>query len=105
VFHIWAVSEGYIVIIGASIPALAPLWRRGKRTASDLRSYEMYGNGQSRSQTAIRGGKSQTVSNVQKTVVEAGSPLPGYSSISQEHILAPEKDEIVRTVVVDLSYT
>lgn len=103
-FHIWAVSEGYIVIIGASIPTLAPLWRRRKRTASDLRSYEMYGNGRSRSRTVIKGGESQAVSNVQKTVLEAGSPSPGYSSTSQEHILAPEKDEILRTVVVDVSY-
>jgi hypothetical protein len=104
VFHIWAVSESYIVIIGASIPTLAPLWRRGKRTTSDLHNYEMYGNGQSRSRTATKGGKSQAVSNVQKTVVEAGSPSPGYSSTSQEHILGPEKDEILRTVVVDVSY-
>ncbi len=103
-FHIWAVSESYIVIIGASIPTLAPLWRRGKRTTSDLHNYEMYGNGQSRSRTATKGGKSQAVSNVQKTVVEAGSPSPGYSSTSQEHILGPEKDEILRTVVVDVSY-
>ncbi|KAF8854037.1 hypothetical protein BDZ45DRAFT_628217 [Acephala macrosclerotiorum] len=102
VFSLWAVSENYIVIIGASIPTLSPLWRRGMRNASDLRSYEMYGNNDSRGRTVNIVGQSRSASNVQKTVANTNSTSRGYSSTSQEHIL---ESEIVRTTVVDVSYS
>jgi hypothetical protein len=49
-------------------------------------------------------GKSGPYPDAQKTIVIAESPSPGYSSTSQEHILEPDKSDIVRTVVVDVSY-
>jgi hypothetical protein len=45
------------------------------------------------------------MSNAQKTVANTDSITPGYSSTSQEHILEPEKSDIVRTVAVDVSYS
>jgi hypothetical protein len=41
-FLLWAVSEEYIVIIGASIPSLCPLVRRAKRSSTYHRTYEMH---------------------------------------------------------------
>ena len=102
VFHIWAVSENYIVIVGASIPTLSPLWRRGKQNTSDLRGYEMYGNNDSKGRNISIVGQGRSTSNVQKTVANTDSTSPGHSNTSQEHIL---ESEIVRTIVVDVSYS
>jgi hypothetical protein len=103
VFHEWAVSENYIVIIGASIPTISCLWRRGRRSPSEQLSYEMYGEnsgGRTVSRVGVR-----SMSNTQKTVANTDSITPGYSSTSQEHILEPEKSDIVRTVALDVSYS
>jgi hypothetical protein len=105
VFHLWAVSENYIVIIGASIPTISCLWRRGRRSASEQLSYEMYGENNTGGRTISRVGV-RSMSNTQTTIANSNSiPTPDYSSTSQEHILEPEKSDIVRTVVVDVSYS
>ena len=102
IFHFWAVSENYIVVIGASIPTLSPLWRRAIRNTSDLRSYEMYGNDRSKGQSVTIVGQRRSTSNIQKTVSDTDLNSRGYSNASQEHIL---ESEIVKTVVVDVSYS
>ena len=104
VFHLWAVSENYIVIIGASIPTISRLWRRGRRSPSEQLSYEMYRENSSKGRTVSRVGV-LSMSDAQKTVANTDSITPGYSSTSQEHILEPEKSDIVRTVVEDVSYS
>jgi len=103
VFHLWAVSENYILIIGASVPTISTLWRRGRRSPIEQLSYEMYGENISRGRTVSRVGV-RSMSNAQKTLANTDSITPGYSTTSQEHILEPEESDIARTVVVDVSY-
>jgi len=106
VFHLWAVSENYIVITGASIPTLSPLWRRKKPNSSDLRGYEMYGNNRSGASCSVsRAGTGRVNSKVQNTVVDMDPASPGYSSTSQELILESKKSEIIKTTEVEVSYS
>lgn len=62
----------------------------------------MYGNNDSKGRNISIVGQGRLTSNVQKTVANTDSTSPGYSNTSQEHIL---ESEIVRTIVVDVSYS
>ncbi|KAK4031322.1 hypothetical protein C8A01DRAFT_21439 [Parachaetomium inaequale] len=52
-FLIWAVSEGFIIIIAASVPSLCPLVRKRRRTSTYQRTYEMDGSEQQRSKRGL----------------------------------------------------
>lgn len=62
----------------------------------------MYGNDRSKGQSVTIVGQRRSTSNIQKTVSDTDLNSRGYSNASQEHIL---ESEIVKTVVVDVSYS
>jgi hypothetical protein len=89
IFHVWAVSENYIVIIGASIPTLTALWRRAVGSKTYQQSYEMYGSHRAsrRSFVAVEDGR--PISDTQKSNHNTRQGPIRDDNTSQEHILEP----------------
>ena len=105
-FSGWAVSENYVVIIGASIPTLSPLRAMGKRSATVQQSYQMYGSGRSeRGRLSKRTGLDRSISGAQEPINHSGLTSPSDLSTSQENILTPQDSDIIKTVVYDVSYS
>ena len=105
-FSGWAVSENYVVIIGASIPTLSPLRAMGKRSTTAQQSYQMYGSSRSgRGRLSKRTGLDRSISGAQEPINHPGLTSPSDLTTSQEHILTPQDSDIIKTVVYDVSYS
>jgi len=85
-FSIWAATESYIVVIGASIPTLSALFRRGKRSATSQRGYDMGGSHYTRREDVAKALRPRA-SVEWRQLDDAASDLGRGGTGSQEQIL------------------